>query len=93
VLTDLGNQAVAAVMGSADLVPRDRKRAGLLLHDEIDGFGELGVVAGDQFSFAEAARNRLPAAADRLARVTLTGRCAVYEDDAASIVVRGSACS
>lgn len=69
---DLRTDAIARAWNSADLTATDRKRVALLVRDELDGLGELGIVAGPQRSLHDIAAERIPTADDpRIGRLTL----------------------
>jgi hypothetical protein len=70
--TARSTDAIARAWNSVDLTPVDRKRVALLVKDELDGLGELGVVPGGDRALHNIAPKRLPAADDhRLIGLTL----------------------
>ncbi|MGD9530781.1 hypothetical protein [Pseudonocardia sp.] len=74
----LRTDAIARAWNSADLTPADRKRVALLVRDELDGLGELGIVPGPQRSLDTLAAERLVTADDpRLDGLTLPQLIAV----------------
>jgi hypothetical protein len=71
---DLRKDAIARAWNCADLVPADRRRIALVVKEELDGLGELGVVPGDDVSLAALAPRRLRSPDDDVLRdLTLDG--------------------
>lgn len=72
IFADRRTEALVRAWGSTDLVPPDRKRVAMLVREELDSLGELGVVARGERGLAAVAAQRLPARDDaRLVGLTL----------------------
>jgi hypothetical protein len=69
---DLRTDAIARAWTSADLTVGDRRRVALLVADELDEAGKLGIVAGPDRALHEVAATNLPNPDDpRLQGLTL----------------------
>lgn len=67
-------EAISRAWNSPDLTPPDRRRVALLVQEELDSLGQLGIIPGPEDALESLAPRRLAASDDdRLAGLTLAG--------------------